>query len=342
MELAELRHVYEHEGPFATVYLEARTPGEDAGKQVELRWRGLSDRLREVGATDETLAALDKRVGERAGEEYARGRVLVAGGSSVLLDEAWDVETGDGDQVFWGELPELGAYVREAARSVSELVVIADQEGAQVLQDVVVGARAPREADAEIVEGGGHEGVHKPRGGALSHNQIQRRADETLRRNAKDVVAHLTDVAAEFKPRVLVLAGGVQARTALRDELPADLSDRLVETERSGLAPNASDEALDEELIRIAGEENRRREEYNADRMRTEQAQGRAVQGGDSVVKAAEQGAVETLLLEENVPAQREASLFKSCAETTASVELVPSGVGLTGGAGAILRFPVR
>jgi len=36
MELGELKAVYAHEGPFVTVYLEGRSPSEDAEKQVRL------------------------------------------------------------------------------------------------------------------------------------------------------------------------------------------------------------------------------------------------------------------------------------------------------------------
>ncbi|QIZ33501.1 hypothetical protein [Saccharopolyspora sp. ASAGF58] len=201
MELVTLRHVYEQEGPFATVYLEARVPGEDASKQVELRWRALRDRLHVAGAPAETLDAIESELGEATGHEQACGRVLVAAGSAVLLDEEWDVEPGTGDDAFWDPLPQLGSYVREAARSVSELVVIADQEGAQVRQDVVTEHHGPREVDTDVVEGSGHGGVHKPRHGALSHKRIHRRAEKTLRRNAKDVVAHMNGVAANSCPR---------------------------------------------------------------------------------------------------------------------------------------------
>ncbi|MEV0085450.1 hypothetical protein [Saccharopolyspora sp. NPDC050642] len=342
MELVGLRHVYEQEGPFATVYLEARSPGEDAGKQVELRWRALRDRLQAAGAPAETLDAIESALSGAPGEEQARGRVLVGAGSAVLLDEPWHVEPGAGDDAFWDALPQLGAYVREAARSVSELVVIADQEGAQVRQDVVTEHRGPQEIDTDVVEGTGHGSVHKPRHGALSHKRIHRRAEETLQRNAKDVVAHVNAVAAKFRPQVVVLAGGVQARTEVREHLPVELAERVVETERGGLAHNASDEALDEELVRIAGEEIKRRAADSADRMEAGLTHGRAVQGDDSVVRAAEQGAVETLLLEDDAPPEHEAFLLKTCAETTSDVELVPAGTGLTDGAGAILRFPVQ
>lgn len=38
VELDEVRSLYEGRPPFATVYLEARSPAEDSPQQVRLRW----------------------------------------------------------------------------------------------------------------------------------------------------------------------------------------------------------------------------------------------------------------------------------------------------------------
>ncbi|MBB5158458.1 baeRF2 domain-containing protein [Saccharopolyspora phatthalungensis] len=342
MELTDLRKVYQHEGPFATVYLEGRSPGDDAAGQIRLRWKSLRERLLAEGASQGAVEAIASEL-ERGtpGEEQANGRVLVATESGVVLDERWDAALGAGDDAHWGVLPELGAYVRERARSVRELVVIADQEGAQVRQEVVAEYHEPHELDAEIVEGSADEGVHKPRGGALSHNRIQRRADEAVGRNAKDIAAHVSAVATEFRPGVVVLAGEVQARTAVREELPAQLAELIIETDRGGRDENASEEALVEELLRIAHEAEARRAERTAGQLAAGLAHDRAVAGHKEVARAAEMGAVETLLLESDIPASREAFLLNVCAETSAAVTLVPDGTGLTDGVGALLRFPV-
>ncbi len=338
-----LRHAYDREGPFATVYLEGRSPGADASEQTHLRWRALRERLNADGAPDTVLDAIESELqSETSGEEQANGRVLVAVGSTIVLDEPWDAALGSGDSAHWATLPELGAYVREKARAVRELVVIADQEGAQVRQEVVAEQHEPRELDAEDVEGGAVRGVHKPRGGALSHNQIQRRADEAVARNAKDIVAHLREVAKRFRPHVLVLAGEVQARTAIRKEIPAELADIVVETDRGGRDANASDEALTEELLRIAADASERRAEETAERWEVDLAHDRAVHGSEAVAHAAEMGAIETLLFEDGQTASREAFLLKTCAETNSSVTVVPDGTKLNDGVGANLRYPLN
>lgn len=41
MQLAELRKIYDAEGPYATVHLETQEATEDAAEQIELRWNSL-------------------------------------------------------------------------------------------------------------------------------------------------------------------------------------------------------------------------------------------------------------------------------------------------------------
>ncbi|MHA6804946.1 baeRF2 domain-containing protein [Salinifilum ghardaiensis] len=342
MKLSPLRQVYGREGPFATVYLESRPPAEDANEQLRLRWKALRERLQYHPASEAALHALDGAIsGSTAGEAQIDGRVLVANDSGVLLDEQWDAALGTGDAAHWTSVPELGAYVREQARAVRELVVITDQEGAQLRRTVVAEQHTPRNVDAEVVEGSAQTGVHKPRGQALSHKQIQRHADENLGRNAKDIASRASELAAGFGPDVLVLAGDPQARTTLRDELPPDLSGILAETERSGRDEGASESTLSQELVRTAQHANEQLRSDNAARLESGLAHGRSAQGAEQVAQAAEMGAVDTLLLEEGVEAEQEAYLLQKCAETDSQASLVAGGTGLRDGVAALLRFPI-
>jgi hypothetical protein len=59
------------------------------------------------------------------------------------------------------------------------------------------------------------------------------------------------------------------------------------------------------------------------------------------VDKAAEIGAVQTLLFEPGVPASREAFLLKACAQTSSAMGLVTEGTALQDGVGAVLRYPL-
>lgn len=343
MELARLRHVYEYDGPFATVYLEGRSPSEDAAHQTRLRWEALREKLADQDAAESALEAIDSALqNAESGEAQGNGRVLVATEAGLVLDEAWDAALGTGDAAHWTVLPELGAYVREEARSVRMLVAVVDQEGAKVRQEVVATEHVAREVEDETVQGTATEGVHKPRGGALAHKQIQRRADEALERNAEDVVARLNTISARFRPAVLVLAGEVQARTAIREQLPGELSGIMVETDAGGRDDNASAESLNEQLRQIAGDHSARNAQSRQDQLNEGLAHGHAVHGGEAVAQAAEMGAVDTLLLQDEATAAREAFLIKTCAGIDSRAGLAAKDANLNDGIGALLRFPLN
>ncbi|RLL70505.1 hypothetical protein [Streptomyces sp. Z26] len=344
MDLASLRPVYEHDGPFATVYLEGRAPGEDAAQQVRLRWRALRERLEADGADARAVDAAEEAIRTGTpGADQADGRVVVAHPEAgVVLDERWDAALGTGDAAYWGHLPELGAYGREAARAVRALVVLADQEGAQVRQEVVAEQHTPQVRAEEDVAGGAQEGVHKPREGGLSHRVIHHRAENAVSRNAQDVADHVARTAESFHPRVVILAGEVRARAAVRDALPASLHVPVAETSRGGAGAGASDEALDDEVLRIAAHESTSDAEHRVEQLRSGLAHDRAAEGGRAVAAAAEMGAVDTLLLEDGAVAAREAFLLRHCADSSATLAVAPAGTGLKDGVGALLRFPLE
>jgi hypothetical protein len=343
MQLATVRDVYTHAGPFATVYLEARPPAEDAPRQLRLRWSDLREQLQSTGAETAALEAVETRLaGVEPGEGQIDGRVLVADRDGVALEADWDASLGAGDAAHWTVLPELGAYVREAARTVRALVVVADKQGALLRHELLTPERHAREIATQETEGDAvTKGVHKPRGGALANKGMQRRADEAAFRNAGEVVEEARKAAAVFQPHVVVLAGEVQGRTAVREQLTDELARLVVEAERGGGDRHAIEEGLAEELARLAGDEQDRAARRYSEIFGDKLASGLATQGDEPLAEAAELGAVETLLFEDEAAAAREAFLIKTCAETDAACELLPAGTGLTGGVGALLRFPL-
>lgn len=341
MDLNRLRHVYDQDGPFATVYLEGRSPGEDAGEQIRLRWRALRERLVSGGATTPVLEALDAELRSGvAGEEQADGRVLVASKAGVLLHEPWDAALGTGDDARWTPVPELGAYAREAARSVRMLVVISDAHGARIRRELLAEQHEPQQLSSLNIAGSGVGRVLKPHGGALSHRQIHRQAEEALERNAKDIVDSTRKAAANFRPHVIVLAGEVQSRTAVRQQLTDDIAGLVTEAEHGGRDEPTADEALHDELLTMAGDQAARRSARYTDQFNAALKRGRAVQSHEQVAEAAESGAVDTLLFESGVPGSHEGSLLKLCAQTSSEFGVVTEDTGLTDGVGAILRFP--
>ena len=350
MDLTALQHVYEQGGPYATVYLEGRSPGEDARQEIRLRWKALRERLQREGALESTVTALESALESSPyGEEQTNGRVLVANSEQVLLHAPWDAAIGAGDSAVWQELPNLGAYLREHSRAVRVLLVVADQLSARIRQEVIAEQHEPREVDDEKAgeqvgrprgQGEGHRKmVHKPRGQGESQGRIQRRADEAAKAHGKEITDRLRKISSEFQPDVLVLAGEVKGRETVRAELNDELAKIVVETDRGGEGAGESETALTEELLRIAGEVSERNAEQISQRWNTALAHELATQSGTDVAHAAEQGAVETLLLEPHRTATREEFLIKECAKTDADIDVVTEDTELNEGVGAILRY---
>ncbi|MFG3256920.1 hypothetical protein [Streptomyces sp. NPDC048172] len=342
MDLSALKRVYAREGPFATVYLEGRSPGEDAEQQTRLRRRALRERLEAEHAPAAALDAAEEALSRpRPGEEQTSGRVLVTSADAgVVFDAAWDAALGRGDAAHWDPLPVLGPFVREAARAVRVLLVVADQESARLHRLVVAEEHEPTELSRERVEGSAVESPQHIREGALAHRRIQRRADEAVAQNAKEAAAAVGEALHRFAPDALVLAGEVQGRTALREQLPAETAGLLVETGRGGDEPGGSWETLCEEVLRIAGEHATRAAEDAAARLAEGLAHERGVSGHTGTLHAAEVGALETLLFEDGAAAKNEGELLRSAARTDASFALVPAGTGVGDGVAGILRFP--
>lgn len=338
MQLAEVRNIYDQDGPFATIYLEGRAPASDAEHQVRLRWDDLRTRLEQAGAPDETVMALeDAVIVDDIAEVQSNGRVLVANASGVLLNADWDAALGAGDAAHFAQEPELGAFARERARSVRMLVAIADQTGATIRQVVAAEEHELDEQAERNVTDAANASVHKPREGALSHKQIQRRADEATKHNLREVAKYLDETATKWHPDVVVLAGEVQGRKELVGELSEALHDIAREAESGGTDDAAAEETLAEELRSIASDVANARSQELTERYEYAAAHDQAVEGADKVARAAEMGAVETLLLEHNRSAADEAKVLGASVKVDAQIGLLNTQV--EDAVAAVLRF---
>ena len=338
MNLQGIRHIYDHSGPFATVYFESRSPAEDAGNKIRLRWDDLRGRLEDAGADESVTAALEKAVNDVAPAELlASGRVLVANSEGVLFDEPWDSAMGAGDAAHLSDEPEMGAYIRESARAVRLVVALVDQKGA-VVREVVAAEQHSVEEDAEHVRGPeSSESVHRPREGAMSHNQIQRRADEAVTQNARGIVEHLEKTVGSWSPDLIIIAGEEQGRTAVLQEIPDSLSSMVREVERGGSVDQGAEDALAEELRVIAGEVTEARAQRNAERYEYAKAHNQIAEGTQAVARAAEMGAVETLLLDPEKHATEEAALLAASARIGAEADIFNADGA--GAVAALLRY---
>lgn len=309
-----------------------------------LRWIELREQLEQEPSADATAidAVETTLLRRRAGELHATGRVVVSSAGGVLLDEPWRGDAGKGDAAYCSAPPELGAYVREQARTARLLVAIAPDAQHATVRQMVGSDEHLVEVESSEVSGDARAGTHKPRGGALSHNQIQRRADEAAQHDAQVIANHVADVGSQFDPHLLVLAGEAQARTSIRAELPVDLAGICVEASRGGTDDAAAEEALADELRELAGGDVARREAARSEQFHAARAHGLAADGKNDVARAAEMGAVETLLFAHATPGTDESRLLLASASSGADVALVDADTALPESIGAVLRFPIE
>ncbi|GAB3728043.1 hypothetical protein GCM10027598_48280 [Amycolatopsis oliviviridis] len=360
---ATLREVVGREGPFASVYFDNSHDTEDAVGQLDLRWRSIRERLVEEGAEKRTLAALDAAVADAPPAQGKAGRALIATGDEVLLDEQLTAPPFR-EVARVARQPYLLPLLRLTPAVVPHVVVVADKTGADLFGFDQEGA------ERRTVEGEDHP-VHKVRGGGSAYWSIQRRVEAVVERNAAEVARAAVELADSTRAEVLILAGEVQARALVRDELPPRGKEKVVELEEGSRASGSDPDALESEVRRVLAEHAESRRQDVIDRFRTEQGRdnGLAADGLARTAAALRSGAVETLLIdgdslldrivwtaddptqvaiakedlrfsEAESPTDHRADEALPAAALVEGADVVPvSGEGLAEGVGAILRF---
>ena len=340
MNHSHLRSIFEQKGPFATVYLEGRSPSADAATQLRLRWEDLRERLAEAGAGEGVLESIDSVVLiDEPTEVHTDGRVIVANSTGVLLDEHWDAALGDGDAAHFGEVPELGALLRQASRQFDIVLVIAGQDGATVRELSVTPDRERRDNDDVHVTGDNDEDINKPRRGAYSHNQIRRRVDEIIKDNARTVADFVDRLITDDAPDAVVLAGEVQGRTVVKAELSVRAEEMIHEISEGGNDDDGAEDAIDVAVRTLVTRLAAEREAENSERLAESKAHDRAVEGRAEVEKAVGRGAVATLLLDDAEATEGEAAIVAQAVLSSAEIGL--SHDPMAEGIAAVLRYDV-
>ncbi|MFC3897129.1 Vms1/Ankzf1 family peptidyl-tRNA hydrolase [Lentzea rhizosphaerae] len=295
--MSKLQEVATAPGPFASVYCDASHDTEDAAKVAELRWRGLRDQLADQGAPEETLAALDEAVSAADPPVGKAGRVLIASGAEVLVDQILPVPP-PADVTRFSSLPDLLPLASYLPPPVPHVVVVADSSGADLHSfdgrvDLV-----------ETVRGKQHP-LHKTGGGGWAHKRLQQRVEDTVKHNVKQVADEVERLVREVRAELVVLGGEVQARSAVRHEL--DLDDGLlVEVEGTGLAEGTDDEEFDNAVRALIAQRQQQHDAEVVERFRAELGRdGLAVEGLAHVTEALRQANVDTLVVNTDVLADQ-------------------------------------
>lgn len=297
MDMSKLQDIATAPGPFASVYLDASHDTEDAAKVAELRWRELRNRLADQGAPDKTLAALDEAVSTADPPAGKAGRVLIASGARVLVDQTLPVPPPT-DVARFSSLPDLLPLASYLPPPVPHVVVVADSSGADLH------SFDGRVELVETVRGRQHP-LHKTGGGGWAHKRLQQRVEDTVKHNVKQVADEVERLAGEVHAELVVLGGEVQARSAVRNALHLD-DDLVVEVEGTGLAGGTDDEEFDNAVRALIAQRQQQHDAEVVERFRAELGRdGLAVEGLAKVTDALRQANVDTLVVNTDVLADQ-------------------------------------
>ena len=219
----------------------------------------------------------------------------VEGGVAIFASWAADFLVGypltvPVDDLLWVD---SSPYIRPLAELQSEyesfLAVSADNHGARVY---LVSATVPTEVERVRADVKNH--VKK---GGWSQKRYQRRRDNELHHYGKEVAEVLERLADRHGVERVVLFGSLEARREIREALPEELRERLVDG-AGRLEDGADEEALVEEALELLEDVERDEDESLWERIRGELLrEGLAVAGPKECLAAAQEGRIETLIV---------------------------------------------
>lgn len=287
MKLSHLRPLYEHSGPYASVYLATARHTADAAKAIGLRWRQARTELGRLGADEPTLDAIEALITDR--DVSAPGTAVFAADGMIVHSEELP-EAPPQQSIRLSPLPEVMPLLECREEPVPHIVVTADRRGADI---VTVGRTGRRTSTVE----GEQWPIHKPKIGGWRESHFQRSAEETWDANAREIAAAVAREAAAVNAEVIMVGGDVRARELVLERLPEPYARTALAVEHGARSAGASEEAWQHEIARVLREHQNAGQGAVIARFQESYGRGDAVGGLKDVTEALRGGQVETLLV---------------------------------------------
>ncbi|MEU3250733.1 Vms1/Ankzf1 family peptidyl-tRNA hydrolase [Streptomyces sp. NPDC006997] len=290
MDLAFLHPLYEHSGPWASVYLNTSRHTEDTPHERHVTAEAMAQDLADQGADAATCRAVRDAAEELRHSPEPHGRALFARAGEVVLDPSL-ARPPQRDWAVWAPLPRVAPLLDLAGEDPVCVVAYIDRKGA----DFELRSALARE-DAGTVAGRQWP-VHRTSTVDWSERHFQLRVENTWEHNAAEIADSLAVCQEETRADLLVLVGDERERRSVRERLPRRLHDRAVEAERG-----PGSRLLDAEVEEIRAGHVRRQAEAEVERFlaaRAPDAEGRpaAVEGVPALVEAAREHRLDELLV---------------------------------------------
>jgi hypothetical protein len=295
---AELTALYEHQGPFATVYLDATRGTETGGHEVELRLRGLADWLRGKGADDATLDALREATLADAHVGGPHGLALVARDGAVRLAVTLP-DPPLREFADWAPLPHLAPLLAQSRPRIAHVAVVVDHHGAAITAVTAADAAAGRVPAAETVEGSQQYPIHLTSRDEWDERHVQNRTQDAWAANAREVADVVRKRVAEVGAELVVVGGDPRSVGVLRDELAVGPGVEVAEIGSASRAPGAED-VTEQVAAAVHAHAVRARHQVLA-HLRQNLGRGQyAVAGVGEVVAALQQAQADTVILSDD------------------------------------------
>ncbi|KUO20003.1 baeRF2 domain-containing protein [Streptomyces dysideae] len=295
MDLAFLHSLYEHPGPWASVYVSTSRHTEATPQERHLTALALSRDLAGQGADDATCRAVRDALDELRHSTEPHGRALFACAGEVVLNPAL-ARSPQVDSAHWGPLPHTAPLLELAGEDPVCVVAYVDRKGAAFELRTALGRE-----DAGSVEGRQHP-VHRTSTVDWSERHFQLKVENTWEHNAAEIADALTVCQEETQADLLILVGDDQQRRTVHERLPGRLHDRVVE------APHGTGSRLLEEDVEQARAEHVRQraerelERFLAAREPDDAGRAGAVEGVPALIEAAREHRISELLIRPDGP----------------------------------------
>ncbi|MQA95756.1 MAG: hypothetical protein GEV11_14290 [Streptosporangiales bacterium] len=288
MRLDFLRPLYEHPGPYVSVYLDTGRDSEKAADEVRLRWRAAREELAAEGVKADVLDDVEELV--TSADAAAPGRAVFAHGDGIAYTEPLPAAPRR-PIARAGPLPHVTPLLAQRAGHVPHLVVLADHRGARVM-----GVTAAGEQD--VAETGEDDRpVQKTGRGGLSAPRYDRIAEGVWERNAGQTAAEVERRARRLGAEVVVVGGDPQTRSMLLERLGPEVRDKVVVAEHAARSPGASSESWEERLDSALTAWSRGRTEDAVDRFQRRRGADGTTEGIAPTARRLREGRVAELLL---------------------------------------------
>ncbi|SHH76069.1 baeRF2 domain-containing protein [Streptomyces sp. 3214.6] len=368
MDLAFLHPLYEHSGPWASVYVDTSRHTENTPHERHLTAAAMARELARQGADDATCQAVEQAIEGLSHSSEPHGRALFARAGEVALDPALAARPPQGDQAQWAPLPRVAPLLELADQDPVCVVAYIDRKGADFE------LRTPLAREKVDTVSGRQYPVHHTSTADWSERHFQLKVENTWEHNAAEIADALSVCQEETRADLLVLVGDDRERRAVHERLPQRLQDRVAE-----MGHGASSRLLDKDVEAARAEHVRGRAEAELERFlaaRTPDEAGHAgaVEGVPALVEAAREHRIDELLIRLDGPdahrevwigedpdqlavrrtelktlgeqqswaARADDALIRSAVATDANVLVVPpeaSEEPPVGGLGALLRW---